>query len=134
MKEKEIIINFDNFLDFLKNPSFNKFKLGDEISKVLEIIKNEKYNEIKNKYFHMISIGNLELTFINGKLHKLHFEINKPVLKNYIFQISDFVSIKEIITNSRIKIEEIIENEFIRLEKVKLYFDNNNLIDLYFEF
>jgi hypothetical protein len=133
MEGKEIIINSQNFLDFIKNPLFNNLKLGEKISQVLEYIKDEKYNEIKNKYFHLISIGNVELTFINEKLQKLHFEVNKPILKKYNFQIIDFNLVKEIITNSEIKIDEIIENEFIGFEKVKFYFEDSKLIDLYFE-
>lgn len=125
-------VDKDNIIDFLSNPSFKSIKMGDHLSNFKKLFEGNQFKQIKNKHFLLISINNVELTFINDVLHKLHFEQNKPnTINEFNIQIASFKEIREIIKMNFNDYTET-ENKFIGFDKVKIFFKNGTLSNIFF--
>ncbi|CAA0149636.1 conserved hypothetical protein [Tenacibaculum maritimum] len=91
------------------------------------------FNEIKNKYFYLLSYMNVEYTFINNLLDTIQIEIDKP--SGNCIKIADFSydSILSELKTNKIPITKEAKGELIILEQnVKLIFNNDYLVEIYF--
>ncbi|MCD9586008.1 hypothetical protein [Tenacibaculum maritimum] len=127
------ISEISKLIKFIEDKNVLSFKLGDNLNHVKKYFTGLDFNEIKNKYFYLLSYMNVEYTFINNSLNTIQIEIDKP--SGNCIKIADFSydSILSELKTNKIPITKEAKGELIILEQnVKLIFNNDYLVEIYF--